>query len=1006
MCGIAGSYGYRDDAPPVDEAALLRIRDAMARRGPDGAGLWIDAAGRIGLAHRRLAVIDTSAAGAQPMATCDGRYHITFNGEIYNHRALHRELQGRGFRFRSHSDTEVLLALYADCGSRMLERLRGMYAFAIWDALNRTLFLARDPLGIKPIYYADDGRTLRFASQVQALLKSGTIAATPEPAGYVGYYVWGSVPEPHTLYREVRALPAGCAMTVRPGRCGEPARHFDLCHSVAAAGGDVDLVDELRRSVQAHLESDVPVGVFLSAGLDSTTLAALAAGALARPLTSLTLGLREYVGTTNDETVLAEAVAERYGTRHTTHWITRTDFEAELDALLAAMDQPSIDGVNTYFISKAAAAAGMKVALSGIGGDELFGGYPSFADVPRVKRLAGALATLPSLSKGLRRTLAPVARLFTSPKYAGMFEYGGTYGGAYLLRRGLFMPWELHEVLDPDFAAEGWQRLATLPALQASIEGLTAERQIVAALELSWYMRNQLLRDSDWAGMAHSVEIRLPYVDVPFFRAVMPLLAQSRPPQKTDLAMRLAPAMVGEVLRRNKTGFIVPLREWCMQRGGVRERGLRGWAKLVMARCGNHPPPQISRARRRACAGLPSRRGEVRWRASAPASSASPHHRLHELQARAACLAYRRINGALAVLAAALWRGPRPDHATRVCLFRIGSIGDITCALPAMQAVRRAYPEATLTLLTSPGPVGRPGAADLHAGLPWIDEIILYHSPDIETFPQRWSLLRSLRERRFDVWVELPNNLSTISRQVRDMAFTRLLGVRWARGWQIGTLRHAAQAQSEYLEFPNEVERLLGIVESAGYPAGAGAYAISLPAPARCAVDDLLGTSGGKTWVALAPAAKRSTNHWPLERFVEVARAIVGRGEAVVVLGGAGDRELCETLVRHIGAGAVSGAGRLSVLASCEVLRRSRFLIGVDSGVQHLAAAVGTPCISLFSFWQMFGKWRPHGARHRVLQKWVSCHTCLLNECPHENRCMTAITVPEVLDAAYGAQAA
>lgn len=1005
MCGIAGSYGYRDDAPAVDEAALLRIRDAMARRGPDGAGLWIDAARRIGLAHRRLAIIDPSADAAQPMATCDGRYHITFNGEIYNHRSLRRELEARGSRFKSRSDTEVLLNLYAERGPGMLERLRGMYAFAIWDAVERTLFLARDPFGIKPLYYADDGRTVCFASQVKALLHGGGIGTTPEPAGYVGYYVWGSVPEPYTLYRDVRAVPAGCAMTVRPGRCGEPVRHFDFCRAFATSAGDVDLVAQLRASVQAHLVSDVPVGVFLSAGLDSTTLAALAAS-LQGPLTSLTLGFREYVGTPNDETLLAAAVAARYGTRHESHWITRTDFESELDGLLTAMDQPSIDGVNTYFVSKAAAAAGMKVAISGVGGDELFGGYPSFADVPRVKRVASAFVAVPALSKALRRTLAPVARLVTSPKYAGMLEYGGTYGGAYLLRRGLFMPWELHEVLDADFAAEGWERLATLTALQTSIEGLTAERQIIAALESNWYMRNQLLRDSDWAGMAHSVEIRLPYVDVPFFRAVMPLLAQPRPPRKTDIATRLTPAMVGEVLHRNKTGFIVPLREWCIQRGGARERGLRGWAKLVMARCGNHPLPQVRAASRHTFADTSGRRGDVRWRVLDAASPARPRHHLRRLQARTACLAYRRVNGALATMAAALWRQRRPDRAERVCLFRIGSIGDITCALPAMYAVRAAYPAARLTLLTSPGPAERPGAAELHAGLPWIDEIILYHSPDIETFPQRWSLLRSLRERRFDVWVELPNNLSTVWRQVRDMAFTRLLGVRWARGWQIGTLRYAAQAQSEYLHFPNEVERLLGIVDRAGFPTNAGLYGLTLPPGARRAVDDLLGAANGTPWVALAPAAKRSTNHWPLERFAEVGRALVDRGHAVVVLGGAGDREICAALAGRIGAGAVSAAGQLSVLESCEALRRAQLLIGVDSGVQHLAAAVGTPCVSLFSFWQMLGKWHPHGAGHRVLQKWVPCHTCLLNECPHENRCMTAITVSDVLDAAYGGRAA
>lgn len=1015
MCGIAGIHAYREAAHPVDGEELLRIRESMMKRGPDGAGLWVSHDRRIGLAHRRLAIIDTGSTGTQPMATADGQFHITFNGEIYNYRELKRELEAKGYRFRSNSDTEVLLYLYADRGERMLDALRGMYAFGIWDERKQSLFLARDPFGIKPLYYADDGKTLRFASQVKALLKGGAIDTAPEPAGSVGFLVWGSVPEPYTLYRHIRSLPSGHSMRVHRDGVRAPASFFNVCDAFAGNASAGHIVDALRDSVMHHMVADVPVGSFLSAGLDSATLCALATQFSGHELHTLTLGFREYLGTENDETSLAQQIAGCYGARHDTRWIAESDFESELDALFEAMDQPSIDGVNTYFVSKAAAAAGMKVAISGVGGDELFGGYPSFRDVPRLKRFADAFGSNARVNLALRRVLAPIAQWFTSPKYAGTLEYGGTYGGAYLLRRGLFMPWELTDVLEPEVVAEGWQELQALDRLEASRRGAGDERQIISALELQWYMRNQLLRDSDWAGMAHSVEIRLPYVDVPFFRAVAPLISSRGAPSKNDLVTQLRPRMPDAVVHRNKTGFIVPVREWCIKLSGgeYEERGLRGWAKMIMARTAGHGLLAQPTKRRSVCAlsGAPHPAGAAylqrQWNGVATLADRPAHGRLRasrRAQAFLAHTAYRHINGYLHKLAVLLWPAARPRDARRVCIYRIGNIGDIVCALPAMRAVRLAYPHAHLTLLSSPGPQSSLGALELKAGLPWIDELIVYYSKDIETLPKRWSLLRELRARRFDVWIELPNNLSTVSRQLRDMSFTRMLGVRWARGWQVGTLRWAAQAQSEYLRFANEVERLLGVLTRSGIAVSRLDYDLQSAGDHASTVDRLLQEAGmrSRRLVALAPGAKRSTNRWPVKRFSEVGRELARLGYSIVLIGGEPDRALCEMLVEQIGPNAGTFAGRVSVLESCELLRRCDVLIAVDSGVQHLAAAVGTACVSLFSFWQMTGKWRPHGPRHDVIQKWVSCHTCLLELCPHDNACMTRITVPEVVRAAKG----
>ena len=328
-------------------------------------------------------------------------------------------------------------------------------------------------------------------------------------------------------------------------------------------------------TVKSHMIADVPVGVFLSSGMDSTTIAALAAELTGSSLHSVTLGFAEYRGTAADEVPLAAMVAKQLAITHDARWLVREEFEADLPALLAAMDQPTVDGVNTYFVSKAAKEAGLKAALSGLGGDELFGGYSSFNQVPQLVRSVGKFPAAPA--KALRIISAPLFKHFTSAKYAGLLEYGGTYGGAYLLRRGLFMPWELPELLDPDVVAAGWRTLEPLVQLEATIDDIENARFRVAALEMTWYMRNQLLRDSDWAGMAHSIEIRVPLVDLTLLRAVIPVLLKSC--GKTHMAQTPRIALPHEVLHRRKTGFSVPVQDWFNPGSAKSEgRGLRGWA--------------------------------------------------------------------------------------------------------------------------------------------------------------------------------------------------------------------------------------------------------------------------------------------------------------------------------------------------------------------------------------------------------------------------------------------
>ncbi len=587
MCGIAGTLAYHPDASPVNLDELMRMRERMRARGPDGAGLWCSSDGRVALAHRRLAIIATDDSGAQPMRDERNGNQIVFNGEIYNHAALREDLVRSGVAMRTASDTEVLLKLWSRDGPAMLGRLRGMFAFAIWDAASRALFLARDAFGVKPLYVADDGATLRFASQVKSLLEAD-VDRRPEPAGHAGFLLWGSVPDPWTLYKGIRALPAGHWMQVRDGKAGgavpfDSPLHGLLCAQEARRDPLAEPLNDIARavddSVAAHLVADVPVGVFLSAGLDSTMIAACAARH--RALHTVTLGFDEYAGTRQDEAALAAEVASQLGAKHHLHRFNASDFAKDREALMHAMDQPTVDGINTWFVAKSAAAQGLKVALSGIGGDELFGSYPSFSQVPTLQRRMRPLARVPHLGLGIRHAMSRMPGLLPSAKYAGLVEYGGSIGGAYLLRRALFMPWEIPTLMDPELAAQGLAELDTLARLQASTRGLRSPRLALSALEMQWYMRHQLLRDADWAGMAHSLEIRVPFVDGTLLRQWRELPGLSATREKRAVARAVAPQLPAPVLERPKTGFAVPIHQWLHPGAAHTVGNHRGWAHFL-----------------------------------------------------------------------------------------------------------------------------------------------------------------------------------------------------------------------------------------------------------------------------------------------------------------------------------------------------------------------------------------------------------------------------------------
>lgn len=586
MCGIVGIYNHGSRGP-IDPRELTTIRDHMARRGPDGAGNWFSDDGRIGLGHRRLAIIGPGEQGAQPMAL-DGcqrpsghRTVVTFNGEIYNHAELRTRLLAKGHVFHSSCDTEVLLHLYEDVGIRLVDHLRGMYAFGIWDTARERLLLARDPFGVKPLYYANDGSTFRFASQARALLAGGLVPSTIDEGALAGFFVLGSVPEPRSAWTAIRSVPAGSTMVLDPGRAPLVTNFFSVAGVLSKArrqGCDQDFADAVADSVRAHLVADVEVGTFLSAGIDSGAILGLASEA-SGSVKAVTLGFAEFRETAADETGLAALVADRYGAKHSVEVISATEYETSLPAFFADMDQPTIDGLNTWFVSRAAHGTGLKVVLSGLGGDELTGGYSTFRSVPILHRRLRLAAAIPGLGRAARAALRAALPSWTNPKLPSVLEYAAPLELAWLLRRSVFLPWELASVMGADRAIAALEDLQLeTSVLHSAINpdpGTDVSR--VAALECSLYMRNQLLRDTDWASMAHSVEVRVPLIDKPLycwaasrFRARLPGAAKS--PLATAPILPLPPEIIG----RAKSGFGLPMQAWVAAGKRTPWRGVPG----------------------------------------------------------------------------------------------------------------------------------------------------------------------------------------------------------------------------------------------------------------------------------------------------------------------------------------------------------------------------------------------------------------------------------------------
>lgn len=585
MCGIAGIVG--DTSVQALLPAAQKMTASLRHRGPDSCG--VIPLGRCLLANTRLAIVDLSERGRQPMSNASRTVWITYNGETYNASELRQELIGKGYFFQSTTDTEVVLHLYEEYGDDCVEKIRGMFAFAIWDARTNKLLLARDRLGIKPLYFAHQHGRLSFASELKCLLASGLIERRLNPQALRVYLQLGHVPPPWTIIDGVAPLQPGHIATWQDGEWNmRPYWSLNHCRrsKTGLAGADLDeeLGEVLFEAMQRHLVSDVPIMLFLSGGVDSACLGALARSAGMENVSAMNIGFREREF---DETALSAQSARALGLPFKSILISPEGVAADIDGYVRATDQPSVDGLNSYWISKIAAQQGYKVALSGQGGDELFGGYASWKWFERFEKIGSWTCNFPSV---LSRFFDREQRSYRWRKLSYLFG-GGDYAlASQLAVKVLFLESDVGRLLTPDMAERsiGGDAREYLKNCASHVRRRD-RREMLALMDIQTHLQPRLLRDLDAMSMGHSVEVRPVFLDDRVVELVLGLRGafHARPKESLLKAMkRFVPAnLLSNLTLRTKRTFTFPFANWlardlkpavaetfCQQR--LRERGI------------------------------------------------------------------------------------------------------------------------------------------------------------------------------------------------------------------------------------------------------------------------------------------------------------------------------------------------------------------------------------------------------------------------------------------------
>jgi asparagine synthase (glutamine-hydrolysing) len=571
MCGIAGFAAGVAGAPANSDIAVSSMLTAMSHRGPDDEGIDRDSQGRCVLAHARLSIIDITKGGHQPMRSADGRFAMAFNGEIYNYRELRQELEACGRMFRTNSDTEVLLEGFAMWGDACISRLRGMFAFAIWDEHEATLTLVRDRLGIKPLYFCTARGALWFASEVRTLLASNHVPRAVNRPAVRDYLEYGSFQQPATVIEGVESLPPGHLARVRNGKAeihafwglaGFANQCDAASHDYVSAASR--LREMLEEATRLHMIADVPVGAFLSGGIDSRLVVGLMSHVATSPIRTFTVAFEQGPGVA-DERALAARTASDFGCEHTEVVIGPQDFARDIEAFLEAVDCPSIDGFNTYLVSRAARQA-VKVVLSGLGGDELFAGYPHFGRIERASRL------LPGGNIGLAAVAQSMRGLLPGRILMPLLEAGHDLRGRLRLLRRLTLQRGVGSIVGP----------ALNDATGKTVAGATARGfqpiapdviNAVSEYELTHYLPNTLLRDGDVMSMRHGLELRPLLLDhvITEYAVGLPGNFKYRDLRAKSILITACRDLLPDYVTSSpKLGFETPIRSWVTRHAGER----------------------------------------------------------------------------------------------------------------------------------------------------------------------------------------------------------------------------------------------------------------------------------------------------------------------------------------------------------------------------------------------------------------------------------------------------
>jgi asparagine synthase (glutamine-hydrolysing) len=564
MCGITGVINFNKKKINARNC-VEKINNYQRSRGPDGDSIWSSNDNLITFGHTRLSIIDLSNEGVQPFISYDQNYVITYNGEIYNYKELKNFLIKKNVKFKSNSDTEVILESYKYWGIDFLEKIRGMYAFCIFDIKKRNIILARDPFGIKPLYYSEINSVFYFASQAKSLLQIENIDNETSKKAIINYFLWGNINEPDTIYENIKVLKRGSYLIIN----SEGSKNFHefanlkeeiLKNELKFFKKDADAADYLKEilieTVKYHQVSDVPVSYLLSSGIDSTTI--LNNVNETSNSSALTVDFNQI-----NESNIAIKIAKEKKIPHKIKKFNTNNAKELIETFFQKMDNPTNDGFNNFIISKLANDEASKVIISGIGGDEFFCGYPSFKRIPLIVKGINVLPNskiLGNLFTGKFYNFLKKNKFNT--KYSGLYNYGNSIQNAFFLQRCLFLPHEIYDEIkyymtEKEFF-ETFEEIDLFTQLKKDISGISNEKLKIMYLEIKYYLCSKLLIDADWTSMSNSVEMRVPFVDWFFFKKIIPILNSNIKIDKKFLLKTCDTNLRKELEERPKTGFMIP----------------------------------------------------------------------------------------------------------------------------------------------------------------------------------------------------------------------------------------------------------------------------------------------------------------------------------------------------------------------------------------------------------------------------------------------------------------